>query len=518
MEWLFDPTGWAGLVTLVFLELILGIDNLVFIAILAQKLPAKQRDRARFTGLVMALGMRIVLLTAISFIAAMTEPLVSVLGREFSGREIILLIGGVFLLWKATMEIHTRLEGKGQREDKGYKAQFWMVVAQIIVLDAIFSLDAVVTAVGMTEHLSLMITAVTIAIILMIWMSKPLTEFVGKHPTVVMLCLGFLLMVGFSLVAEGFGVHIPKGYLYAAIGFSVMIETINQFARARLKKRLGNDSNVRERAADAILKVLGAKATEGEEIHEASAVLQETAAKGNVLSPAEKELLRGVLALSERPVHTIMTPRMDIEWVNIQDPIATVEGEIKASTRSHLLVVDGEVDNVMGILRRDDYLLACLDHGAAPPLQRLLHEPLFVQKRTPVMTLLETFKRQAVEIAVVIDEFGSVEGLVTHLDLLEAIAGEFPDRDAPEALSITPTGEGSFTIDGLTSIYDVINKLGVNYTPDGRFATIAGLILHDLGRFPSQGDVMEWQGYKLTVQKMDGRRVDTIKVEKVAEE
>jgi CBS domain containing-hemolysin-like protein len=514
-----EPTAWAGFITLVLLELILGIDNLVFIAILAEKLPPRQRDRARQLGLALALLMRIALLFSISWMARLTDPIINIIGHDLSGRDLILLIGGLFLLWKATHEIHGRLEGKSGRSAKGqFRAKFWMVVTQIIILDAVFSLDAVITAVGMTEHLSMMILAVSVSIAIMMWTSKPLTTFVNKHPTVVMLCLGFLLMVGFSLVAEGFGAEIPKGYLYAAIGFSLLIEAINQFATVKLKRRVKEEVNVRQKASDAILKLLGAKPAEGDEAeHETSALLQE-AARGGVLSDAEKELLRGVLNLNERPVHTIMTPRMDVEFLDIRKPWDETFQKIKDFGRSHILVVDGEIDNVLGILRRDDFLVSCLTTEQNFLSPRILHEPMFVQKRTFVMTLLEIFKKKPIEMAVVIDEFGSVEGVVTHLDLLEAIAGEFPDRDEPEALAITETEENTWLIDGLTSIYDVRNKLGVNYEPDGRFATLAGLVLHELGRFPQQGDKMMWQGYELTVAKMDGRRIDVIQVVKLPDE
>lgn len=519
LEWIADPTAWAGLLTLIVLELILGIDNLVFIAILAQKLPPKQRDHARRIGLILALGMRIVLLFSISWLASMTNPVIDIFDHSFSGRDLILLVGGLFLLWKATMEIHSRLEGRAHRGGTTYKASFSMVIAQIVVLDAVFSLDAVITAVGMVDQLSVMVIAVTVAIAIMIWTSKPLTEFVNKHPTVVMLCLGFLLMVGFSLIAEGFGMTIPKGYLYAAIGFSVIVETINQFARVKLKKRVTNTEQMRQKTADAILKMLGAKPVEAEsdEVHEAGVVLQE-AAKGSVLSPGEKELLRGVLNLSERPVHTIMTPKMDVEYIDITRPSEEVFQTVRGFNRSHVLVVDGEVDNVLGILRRDDFLVSCLGPGEHILSPKILHEPMFVQKRSSVMMLLELFKKQPIEMAVVIDEFGSVEGVVTHIDLLEAIAGEFPDRDEPGEVSISEESDGTLIIDGLTSIYDVRNKLGLNYEPDGRFGTVGGLVLHELGRFPSQGDKMEWQGYSLEVIKMDGRRIDKIKMTKIVTE
>lgn len=231
-DWLTDPAAWAGLATLVVLEIVLGIDNLVFVAILAERLPESQRDRARLTGLSLALIMRLGLLASISWIATLTTPLVTVSGFEFSGRSLILLAGGLFLLYKATRELHERLEGEEEHgEARAGKAILWQVILQIIVLDLVFSLDSVITAVGMVQDLEIMVIAVVIAVGAMMLASKPLMGFVSRHPTVVILCLGFLMMIGLSLVAEGFGFHIPKGYLYTAIGFSIAIEALNQIRR-----------------------------------------------------------------------------------------------------------------------------------------------------------------------------------------------------------------------------------------------------------------------------------------------
>ena len=515
--WMADPTAWAGLATLIVLELILGIDNLIFIAILAQKLPPHQRDKARLIGLSLALIMRVLLLFSISWLAGLTEPVFTYGEKVFSWRDIILIVGGMFLLWKATMEIHGRLEGKANRSPTGaYKAKFWMVVTQIIILDAVFSLDAVITAVGMVDHLQVMVIAVTLAIIIMMLVSKPLTAFVQKHPTIVMLCLGFLLMVGFSLVAEGFGTHVPKGYLYAAIGFSLLVEIFNQTAMVKLKKRVKKNDNVKQRTADAILKLLGAQSgdTPPEEMQEAGVVLQQAAKD---MSNVEKQMLRGVLNMSERPAHTIMTPRQNVEFIDINNPTEDVFAFIQDSRRSHLLVVDGEIDKVLGILFREDYLLSCISTDKKDIDYNLLHEPVFAAHKSTVMSLLETFRKKPIELIVIIDEHGSVEGVVTHLDLLEAIAGEFPQDDNLTTFDIIEEQDGSLIVDGMASIYDICNRLGINETPDGKFATVAGLVLHELGRFPTAGDEMMWKGWRVRVQSMDGRRIDKIKFQTIQE-
>lgn len=520
LTWMADPTAWAGFVTLVMLELVLGIDNLVFIAILAQRLPPKQRDRARRLGLMLALALRIMLLASISWMVSLTKPLFSIGLLEITGKGLVLVCGGAFLLFKATLEIHHRLEGHNLRGARtGYRANFWAVILQIVILDAVFSLDAVITAVGMTHHLSLMVLAVTLAIGIMIVVSRPLTEFVQKHPTVVMLCLGFLLMVGFTLVAEGLGAEIPKGYLYAAIGFSVLIESVNQFAQTKLKRRIrSGDSDVRLRTADAILKLMGAKPVEGAEgVEEANAILREAADKG-VLMASEKEMLRGVLNLSTRQVRTVMTPRRDIEYVNIKDAPEKIFEEIRKAGRSRLLVVDGELDNVVGVVRKDEFLVDWLS-DKRQPFPELLDEPLFVKDVTSVMSLLEFLKKYPAGLAVVTGDKGAVEGVITHIDLLEAIAGEFPSQDEPYAPPpIREGADGTISVDGTASIYDVCHRLGVDYTPDGSFATIAGLVLHNMGRMPKKGDTMDWQGWRFDIRQMEGRRIARIRITKIPDE
>ena len=234
MEWITNPDIWIALVTLTTLEIVLGIDNIVFISILSGKLPPDQQNRARTVGLLLAMGMRVALLFAISWVIGLTEPLFGLFGSEISGRDIILILGGLFLLGKATFEIHEKLEGDepGHGTAKAV-ASFGAVITQILLLDAVFSLDSVITAVGMADEIGVMVAAVIIAIGVMLVSAKALSDFVNRHPTVKMLALSFLLLIGMSLVAEGWELHIPKGYIYFAMGFSVFVEALNLRYRAR---------------------------------------------------------------------------------------------------------------------------------------------------------------------------------------------------------------------------------------------------------------------------------------------
>lgn len=236
MDWLTDPAAWVAVVTLSALEIVLGVDNIIFISILVGRLPARQRARARSVGLILAAGMRLVLLLSIVWVMSLTEPLFSLCSHGVSGRDLILLGGGVFLLWKSVSEIHQSLEG--EEADRGGKAvaSFGAVIVQIAVLDIVFSLDSVITAVGLVDEVSIMIVAILLAVGVMLFAAGAVGRFVEMHPTIKMLALSFLVLVGVALIAEGSGFHIPKGYIYFSMAFAIAVEMLNMQMRRRSKQ------------------------------------------------------------------------------------------------------------------------------------------------------------------------------------------------------------------------------------------------------------------------------------------
>lgn len=245
-EWIIMPEAWLALLTLTLLEIVLGIDNIIFISILVGRLPESQRQKARQLGLMLAMGMRIALLLAIVWVMGLTKPLFSVFELDFSGRDLILLAGGMFLLAKSTLEIHHSLEGSEEQKSSGKAATFGAIITQIAVIDIVFSLDSVITAVGLVEHVSVMIIAVVVAVLVMLFAAKAIGDFVDAHPTIKMLALSFLILIGFTLVGEGLGFHVPKGYVYFAMAFSLGVELLNLKIRKQrqpvhLKKRLGDE-------------------------------------------------------------------------------------------------------------------------------------------------------------------------------------------------------------------------------------------------------------------------------------
>ena len=518
MEWIADPTVWLGLTTLVILEIVLGIDNLIFIAILADKLPPGQRDRARVVGLILALVMRLGLLASISWLVTLTMPLFTVFEHPFSGRDLILFVGGLFLLFKGTMELHERLEG-GDEHQGGSKlyAGFWPVVAQIVVLDAVFSLDAVITAVGMVEHLAVMMAAVIIAIGLMIVASKPLTRFVNAHRTVIILCLGFLLMIGFSLVAEGLGFAIPKGYLYAAIGFSVLIEVFNQWAQFNRRRFLAGKRPLRERTAEAVLRLLGGRAESAEIGEDVAALAGGAGNEAFVFDPTERAMIRSVLTLGEQLIPALMTPRPDIVWLDLEAPPDAVRETLRQYPYSRYLACRGDLDEIEGVVEGRTLLVQALDGGALD-LRAALREPLIVHEGMNALHVLEQLRRHPIPMAVVMDEYGGVEGIVTAADILASIAGELADTTDADTPEVVREGEGVWLLDGSLPLEEVRDALSCENLPRGDgYHTLAGLVLNQLAEIPSGGERFALAGYQFEVVGMDGRRIGQVRVSRITD-
>ncbi|MFH0020468.1 transporter associated domain-containing protein [Pseudomonas fluorescens] len=518
MEWLADPTAWLGLLTLIVLELVLGIDNLVFIAILADKLPPHQRDRARIIGLSLALIMRLGLLASISWLVTLTQPLFEVLGKSFSGRDLIMLFGGVFLLFKATMELHERLEGHvGERTTNTAYALFWPIVAQIVVLDAVFSLDAVITAVGMVDELAVMMIAVIISIGLMIVASKPLTRFVNAHPTVIMLCLGFLMMIGFALTAEGLGFHIPKGYLYAAIGFSILIEVFNQIARARRKRSMQGLRPLRERTAHAVLRLLGGRTLAAEEVGEEISDLLDNgdAPSAELFDRRERVMISGVLQLAERPIRQLMTVRADVDAIDLADDAETIRTKLMHSSYSRLpLIRNGAVDEPLGFVHKKELLKDYLA-GAEPNLEQLARQTVNLLDSYSILNALEQMRAASTHIAFVVNEFGDFVGVLTMTDILESIAGELPDASEIEGPDVLEE-QGGFLVSGALPLARVRQRTGFAAEPTEDYQTMAGLVMSLLDRLPMKGDRLAYEGWHLTVKAVEERRVTRVLLERAA--
>ncbi|WP_288384345.1 transporter associated domain-containing protein [uncultured Acinetobacter sp.] len=504
MEFLLDPGIWVGLLTLIVLEIVLGIDNLVFIAILADKLPPEQRDKARVIGLSLALVMRLALLSVISWLVTLTKPLVFIFDYSFSGRDLILLFGGLFLVYKAVTELHEKMEGKPEIKTNSSVAyaSFWAVVTQIIVLDAVFSLDSVITAIGMVDNIYVMMTAVVVAVIVMLIASKPLTNFVNRHPTVVILCLSFLLLIGISLIAEGFGFHIPKGYIYSGIGVAILIEAFNQFSQRNVEKHQAKIP-LRHRTANAIFKLMGEK-------DEISTPIDKKDTDGLFVSE-ERYMIGGVLTLAERSVASIMTPRTQISWINIDEDHDVIREQILSVPHSLFPVCRGSLDKVITIARAKD-LIDALDD--ADELSNVLkrQRPIFIFEKMKVIDAINTLRTSKGSLVLVSDEFGVVQGLISPLDVFEAIAGEFPDAD--EQLDLIKVDERTWHANGLLDLYQLELELGmIELMPDhADYISVAGLILDKTQTEVQVGTSIVYETIYFEVIEMDGNRIKLVKI------
>ncbi|OFE43377.1 TerC family protein [Acinetobacter towneri] len=502
MEFLLDPGIWVGLITLIILEIVLGIDNLVFIAILAEKLPPEQRDKARVIGLSLALFMRLGLLFAISWLVTLTEPLIILFEKTFSGRDLILLGGGLFLVYKAVGELHEKMEGKPEVKvtTNVVYASFAAVVAQIVVLDAVFSLDSVITAIGMVDNIYVMMVAMVVAMLVMLLASKPLTAFVNRHPTVVILCLSFLLLIGISLIAEGFGFHIPKGYIYSGIGVAIAIEAFNQFGQRNVAKHEAKIP-LRHRTADSILKLMGGRVeTSSPDLHNEA---QEA------FADEERYMIGGVLTLAERSVASIMTPRSQISWVNIEDSPEHIREQILSVPHSLFPVCRGSLDKVISIVRAKE-LLDVLDEEEELKALIKRQRPIYIFEKMKVIDAINTLRTSKGSLVLVSDEFGNVQGLISPLDVFEAIAGEFPDAD--EQLDLVKINDNEWKATGMLDLYQLELELGMMdlIEEDAGYISVAGLILDKTQGEVQVGTQLDYQGVHFEVTELDDNRIKTV--------
>ncbi len=503
MEFLLDPGIWVGLLTLIVLEIVLGIDNLVFIAILADKLPPEQRDKARVIGLSLALFMRLGLLFAISWLVTLTKPLISIFDWTFSGRDLILLFGGLFLVYKAVTELHEKMEGKPEVKvtSNVVYAGFVAVVAQIVILDAVFSLDSVITAIGMVDNIYVMMAAMIVAMVVMLIASKPLTAFVNRHPTVVILCLSFLLLIGISLIAEGFQFHIPKGYIYSGIGVAIAIEAFNQFGQRNAAKHEAKIP-LRHRTADSILKLMGGKV----ELADSQSIAAQDA-----FADEERYMIGGVLTLAERSVASIMTPRSQISWVNLDDDPESIRQQILSVPHSLFPVCRGQLDKVVTIIRAKE-LIDALDEPEL--LQALLkrNRPIFIFEKMKVIDAIQTLRNSKGSLVLVSNEFGNIQGLISPHDVFEAIAGEFPDAD--EQLDLVKLDDLTWKASGMLDLYQLELELGMLdlIQDDSEYFSVAGLILDKTQGEVKVGTQIEQVGIWFEVLEMDANRIKTVKI------
>lgn len=508
--WVSDPSAWAGLGTLILIEIVLGIDNIVFISILSTTLPPSQRRHAFVLGLGLALVARLALLSGIAWVVTLTQPIMTLMGHDFSWRDIILIIGGIFLLLKGTMEMHERLEGQifDPHQNAKHHAVFWQVITQIVILDAIFSIDSVITSVGMVQHLPIMFIAVIVAVGFMLMASGPLVSFIESHPTIIILCLGFLLMIGLSLITEGIGLHIPKGYLYSAILFSLVIEFCNQYALRNRRRRVSM-RDMREATARVILGLLGGKTTTDSPSMDALAL--GSVSTGETFAPEERDMVGRVIRLSGRTARFIMTPTQRAHWLNVDATLEEADRFASRTGLSWLPVRDTETDDVLGVVPVAS-LLVCRDRESFS-LKELIQQAPTVLEHSSLADVLADFRKQPVPLLFVVDEYGSVVGQILPSNLLSVLAGQMGDM--PSSPDSCRMPDGSWKLPGRLSVDMATSWLGISPDPDSESATLAGLILEHLEHIPQSGEKFQFQGWSMEITRMDGKRIDEVRAVKL---
>lgn len=424
MSWIASPTTLAGLFTLIILEIVLGIDNLIFVTILANKLAQKQKQLAKIIGLTLALILRIVALYGISHIATLTKPYLYILEQPISGRNIILLIGGVFLIFKATMELHERLEGyhhDSANSSANENGRFWGIVIQVVVIDIVFSIDSIITAVAMVNELSAMIAATIIAIITMIAASNFLEKFINQHPSIIILCLGFLLMLGFSLITEGLNYYVPKGYIYASISFSVLIELFNHYSMFRHRKKLTTKSCLRAKTVEIIDRLLrGGAYLNNNDLVAISGVKT----KNIAFNSDERSMISGVLNLAEQRAKSIMTPINKVYSINIDDDADTMKDRLINTSFSKVIVMGGVSNKPIGILEKDVVLSALITNNEVSIAPIITRPAVIATEATAVLNILCDLKNTNTTIAFVTSKSGDFAGIITLADIMTAIVAK----------------------------------------------------------------------------------------------
>lgn len=499
--WLADPSAWVGLGVLILLELALGIDNLLFISLLAGRLPRNRRKEALRVGMGLALLQRFVLLAAMAWLIELREPLFTALGRGFAVRDIILVVGGFFLLFKGSQELHDKLEGGKERtQGSGGEAGFWIVVVQIAALDAFFSLDSVLTAVGMANDVTMMMTAVAAAMAIMLCTAPFLSAFVERYPSIVVMCLGFMMMVGASLIMDGMGLPVPRGYLYAAVLFSLFVEAFRQLmVRRRRSAQTRRDS--RGALADAVSRLLSLGELSSGEAQLEMAALAADAEGACVCAKKERELLVRILRLGGLSVRAIMTPWPNADKIAasaLWDEMKRIAGR---SGQVCIPVFNEASDDVLGAVFLRDMLeregkrqdVCAADMARPVPV---------VLEHTHVTDMWDVMAGAVEPLAVVLDEYGRPAGVITPEHVVRALAG-----GTERAREKDEFAEMELVLAGSMPLPEVMNTLALENDGSFRSETLAGMVLEILGRIPREGESFSWGGWLWRIQGMDGLRI-----------
>lgn len=513
MEGFLNPVIWLGFLALVALELVLAVGHVAHAVKLSESLAPQARARTPALGLLSALLIRLALLASGVWLTQFTTPLLNLGAFGLSLKDAIFIVGGFYLLFRATLSIYERTEAALPRsQEERQPSRPSIVVLQIALLSIFFTVDMATVAIGLVESLAVMISAAVVASLLSLLLQAHLIRWVSAYPAVILLCFGFLLILGFSMVIRGFGVALPGGLLFLVLLFLVLVAWFLHvgYPRAAVaQSRLP----IRERTVQAIARLLG----KSYNLSPVSGLTPSTdSTEDRSFEVEERNMVSGVLTLAERSVHSIMTPRTEISWVNLDDDPENIKMQLEEEPHSYFPVCRGSLDEVVGIGRAKRMVADILTHGHIR--QKRLREPIIIHDTITISRLLDTLKRAKGQLVLVADEFGTLQGLVTPIDVFEAIAGEFPDED--ETLDIVSDGENRWRMDGATDLHQLEQVLDTTgfVNEDDDYTTLAGYLLNYFGQLPKLGDICEYKRpeaiFTFEVVRIDGRRIALVNVTK----
>ncbi|MCW5197721.1 TerC family protein [Buchnera aphidicola] len=512
---LLDPSTWTGLFALVLLEIILGIDNLIFLTIITKKLNPNQRTKARNIGLVLSLLIRIIFLYFISWFTSLTAPLCSNKYIILSVREFILLIGGIFLSIISLIELYDKIYHKRIKRKKHKKySYFWSIILQIIILDTIFSLDSIITAIGMINNFTIISVSMIISMFCILALSNTLKKFVEKYKKIFILCLGFLLIIGVNLVLEALGLYLSKTYLYTAVGFYVFIELFNEISKYNFLLYQYNRP-FRRRILENFLKIL--KREKNKDIQVIKKFNQDNTKTYPVkeyidFKEEEKYMISSLLHLSLRSVKSIMTPRTEISWININQSYDIIKKKLLNTPHNIFPVCEGKIDKIIGVVRAKELILKIeKNHNILNFVSK--HKPIIISEKINLIKLLKILKNSKGNIILVKNKFNMLQGLVTPVDFLKAIAGDFPDSDkTPNIIK----QNNSWIVQGSTDLYSLQQRLNTNtfIKKNTMNISISGFIIEKYGTIPVSGQVIKISSFIFKILKATKYKIDLIKIKK----
>lgn len=513
MAGLLNPAIWFGFLALVAIELVLAAGHVAYAVKLSESLAPQARLRAQAFGLLSALFIRLVLLLGLVWLIQFNAPLMNVGAFGLSLKDFILKAGGLYLLFRATLAIYERTEAAfvSSHEERP-PIRPGVAVLQIALLSIGLTVDMATVAIGLVDSLAVMVGAAVVASLLSLLLQARLIRWASAYPAVTLLCFGFLLILGFSMVMRGFGVVLAANLLLLVLVFLALVAWFlhGAYPRAAVaQSRLP----IRERTVQAVARLLGKD-------HTLSPVTglnpSSESTEDRSFEIQERNMVSGVLTLAERSVHSIMTPRTEISWVNLDDDPEIIKMLLEVEPHSYFPVCRGSLDEVVGIGRAKRMVADILTHGQIR--QKRLREPIIIHDTITISRLLDTLKRSKGQLVLVADEFGTLQGLVTPIDVFEAIAGEFPDED--ETPDIVSDGENRWRMDGATDLHQleqVLDTDGFVYEDDD-YTTLAGYLLNYFGQLPKLGDICEHKRpaaiFTFEVVRIEGRRIALVNVAK----